>query len=51
MVVVKVAALPAVTVAVAGFGADSAKLPAAVTVSVMLAGLASAPEVPITVIG
>ena len=51
-VVAKVAALPAVTVALAGLGVDNEKFaPAPVTTSVMLAGLVSNPEVPISVMG
>ena len=51
-VVVKVAEPPAVTVAEAGVGVDSEKLPPpAVTVSVTVAGLVSDPDVPVTVMG
>ena len=50
-VVVKVAELPAVTVAEAGLGVDSEKVPPAVTVSVTVAGLVSDPDVPVTVMG
>jgi hypothetical protein len=50
-VVVKVAELPAATVAAAGLGVDSEKLPPAVTVSVTVAGLVNDPDVPVTVMG
>lgn len=51
-VVVKVAELPAATVAAAGLGVDSEKLPPpAMTVSVTVAGLVSDPDVPVTVMG
>jgi hypothetical protein len=51
-VVVKVAELPAATVAEAGLGVDSEKLPPpAVTVSVTVAGELSDPDVPVTVMG
>jgi len=50
-VVVKVAELPAVTVAEAGLGVESEKLPPAVTASVTVAGLVNDPDVPVTVMG
>lgn len=50
--VVNVTELPAVTVAEAGLGVDSEKLPpVAITVSVTVTGLVSASDVPVTVIG
>lgn len=51
MTVVNVAELPAVTVAEAGLGVDSEKLPPAITVSVTVTGLVSDSDVPVTVIG
>jgi hypothetical protein len=52
MVVVKVDEPPVVTVATEGFGADNEKLaPAAVTVSVTVAGWTKEPDVPTTVMG
>jgi hypothetical protein len=50
-VVVKVVEPPAVTVAEAGLGVDSEKVPPTVTVSVTVAGEVCDPDVPVTVMG
>ena len=50
-VVVKVVEPPAVTVAEAGLGGDSEKVPPTVTVSVTVAGEVCDPDVPVTVMG
>ena len=51
MEVVNVAELPAVTVAEAGLGVDSEKLPPAVTRRVTVTGWVSDSDVPVTVMG